>query len=80
MKIPVIKKIVERYTLDELETSELALLEEKPLKIEIEGDDEGEQLTHIIAALAIKRQIEADNIPFPKALRNYTQRVRNSIS
>lgn len=80
MKIPVIKKIVEKYSLDELEAAELALLEEKPLDIEIEGDDEGEQLTHVIAALAIKGQMEVDDIPFPKALRNYTQRVRNSIS
>lgn len=80
MKIPVIKKIVEKHEIPELVEAEVSLLEEKPLEIEIEGDDEGEQLTHIIAALAIKRQIEADGIPFAKALRNYTQRVRKSIT
>jgi len=80
MKIPSIKKIAESYSLDDLRRAELALLEERNLDIEIEGSDEGEQLTHIIAAVEIKEQMEKDGVPFPKALRNYTQRVRNSIS
>lgn len=80
MKIPSIKKIAETYEILELEKAELALLEEQTPEIEIEGSDEGEQLTHIMAALEIKRQMVKDGVPFPKALRNYTQRVRNSIS
>ncbi len=80
MKIPSIKKIAETYEILELEKAELALLEEQTPEIEIEGSDEGEQLTHIMAALEIKRQMVRDGVSFPKALRNYTQRVRNSIS
>lgn len=80
MKIPVIKEAVEKFSIDELEAAEVAILEEKPLKIDIQGDDEGEQLTHVMAAIAIKLQMEKDGLPFPKALRNYTQRVRKSIS
>lgn len=80
MKIPSIKKIAESYSIDDLRKAELALLEEQTLEIEIEGSDEGEQLTHIMAALEIREQMEKDGVAFPKALRNYTQRVRNSIS
>ena len=80
MKIPSIKKIAESYSVNDLRKAELALLEEQTPEIEIEGSDEGEQLTHIIAALEIKEQMEKDGVAFPKALRNYTQRVRNSIS
>lgn len=80
MKIPSIKKIAESYSTNDLRKAELALLEEQTPHIDIEGSDEGEQLTHIIAAIEIKEQMEKDGVPFPKALRNYTQRVRNSIS
>lgn len=80
MKIPSIKKIAELYSIDDLRSAELALLEEQTPKIDIEGSDEGEQLTHILAALEIKEQMEKDGVPLPKALRNYTLRVRNSIS
>ncbi len=80
MKIPVIKQIVEKYSIEALEAAEAAILEEKQPAIEITGDDEGEKLTHVIAALEIKRQAAAEDIPFAKALRNYTQRVRKSIS
>lgn len=80
MKIPSIKKITEAYCIDDLRLAEGHILEGRVPHIEIEGDDEGEQLTHVIAAIEIKSQMETDNIPFPKALRNYTSRVRNSIS
>lgn len=80
MKIPVIKKMVEVFTVEQLEQAEQALLNEEPIPAEIEGDDEGEQLTHIIAAVWILEEMEKRDIPFPKALRAYTERVRNSIS
>jgi len=80
MKIPSIKKIAEKYSVDDLKKAEISMLEGETLEIHVEGDDEGEQLTHIIAAIDIKNQMVTENIPFPKALRNYTQRVRNSIS
>ena len=80
MKIPSIKKIAETYSVDDLRKAEESILEGEMPGIHIEGDDEGEQLTHVIAAIEIKHQMVTENIPFPKALRNYTQRVRNSIS
>lgn len=79
MKIPVIKKLVERYSLEELTAAEESLAEEEQPSIDIEGDDEGEKLTHAFAALYIKGKVE-EGMDFKTALREYTQMVRNSIS
>lgn len=80
MKIPVIKKLVENYGIEQLEAAEMAILEEMPPTIEIEGKDEGEQLTHAMAALEILREVRQQGISVNEALRGYTQRVRKSIS
>lgn len=80
MKIPVIKKLIETYGIEQLEKAELALLEEQTPAIELEGKDEGEQLTHAMAALEILREMRESGSTATEALRNYTQRVRKSIS
>jgi len=80
MKIPAIKKLVEAYQITQLKEAEEALYEEQNLAIEVEGEDEGEQLTHIIAAIWIIEKMENESLDFKKALRAYTQKVRNSIS
>lgn len=79
MKVPVIRKLVKAHTLEELQTAEAALLEEQTPAIEVGGDDEGEQLTHLIGAIEIKNNI-AQGMTDAEALRAFTQRVRNSIS
>jgi hypothetical protein len=79
MKIPAIKKAVELFTSEQLREAEQALYEEQTPVISIEGDDEGEQLTHVLAALEIKQNM-AKGMDFKDALRAYTQRVRKSIS
>ncbi len=79
MKIPVIRKLVTQYSVNELQAAEQALYNEKPTPIDVEGDDEGEQLTHIIAALWIKNDMARNNTELGKSLRNYTQKVRSSI-
>ncbi|WP_425391517.1 DUF6952 family protein [Ekhidna sp.] len=48
--------------------------------IEIPGEDEGEQLTHAYAAIQIIESMNDNNVDFKTALREYTGRVRNSIS
>jgi hypothetical protein len=80
MKIPVIKQLVATYTIDELSRAEDALLEEKQPNIDIPGDDEGEQLTHILAAKEILKGIAETGVDLNGAIRNYSQRVRKSIS
>ena len=80
MKIPVIKKLAEAYSLADLRAAEEALYNEETPAIEIIGDDEGEQLTHIIAAIFIKEHMAEYDSDLKTALREYTLKVRNSIS
>jgi hypothetical protein len=80
MKIPIIKQLVETFSLDELKKAENNLSEGEKPEIKIEGDDEGEQLTHAYAALWIKSKMDKEGIDFKTALREYTSRVRKSIS
>ena len=80
MKIPAIKNLVENYSLKELLVAEEALLEEETPAMEVEGEDEGEQLTHIFAAIWILNKMTDDKVEFKVALREYTKRVRESIS
>jgi len=80
MQIAIIKQLAETHTIDELRRAEDALLNEAQPAIKVEGKDEGEQLTHVLAAIEIHHDMERSNIDFRTALRNYTQRVRNSIS
>jgi hypothetical protein len=80
MKIPAIKLLAETATIEELKLAEEALYNEQQPAITVPGDDEGEQLTHVLAALWIREEMEVRGIAFPAALREYTSRVRNSIS
>ncbi|WP_347157593.1 DUF6952 family protein [Pontibacter chitinilyticus] len=80
MKIPAIKKLVESYTLDELMAAEGAIVEEQQPAIAIEGEDEGEQLTHALAAIWILNDMQDNGNDFKTSLRQYTQKVRVSIS
>lgn len=80
MKIPAIKKLVETYSLKELMAAEEAIVEEQQPAIEVEGDDEGEQLTHVLAAVWILNHMEDNKLDFKTSLREYTKKVRVSIS
>lgn len=79
MKIPVIKKLAEAHTLVELQAAEEALYNEEVPAIEIKGDDEGEQLTHVLAAVYLKEHMAKHGSDLKLALREYTEKVRNSI-
>ncbi len=80
MQIPVIKKLVETYSIVQLQDAEAAMMEEQKPTIEVEGKDEGECLTHVLASIYIKDKMENHGIAFNQALRDFSQRVRNSIS
>ena len=79
MKIASIKLLVDTYSIDQLRAAEEALYNEQPLSIEVEGADEGEKLTHILAAIEILQDMAKGN-DYKTALRNYSSRVRNSIN
>lgn len=80
MKLPAIKQLVENYTLDQLQLAEENMMEERPAGIEVEGDDEGEKLTHILGAIDVLERVRIENKDKSTALREFFQRVRNSIS
>ena len=79
MQIPIIKYLSETYSLEQLQAAEEALMNELTPSVVIEGKDEGEQLTHVLAAINILEDVRDNAIDVRTALRNYTQRVRNSI-
>lgn len=80
MKLAAIRNIVGTYDLEALRKAEEQLLEGQPLEIEIDGEDEGEQLTHILAGIWVLETMEKEDLDQKAALRAYTSRVRNSIS
>lgn len=80
MKISVIKELVDIYSLEDLKKAEDAIAEERTPEIHIEGEDEGEQLTHAYAAIRILEAMEFEDKDFKTALRDFTSRVRSSIS
>jgi hypothetical protein len=79
MKVAAIKFLVNTYTIDELRTAEEALCTEESLSIEVEGAEDAEKLTHILAAIEILKDMANGN-DYTTALRNYFFRVRNSIN
>lgn len=80
MKIAAIKKLLEHYALSDLKKAETLLESGEPLEIEVEGDDEGEQFTHVLGAIDILTRVETEQKEVSVALREFTQRVRNSIN
>jgi hypothetical protein len=79
MKIAAIKKLVETYTIEELTAAEIALENGENLLIDVEGDDDGEKFTHILGAIDILFRVKNEGKETAVALREFTQRVRNSI-
>lgn len=80
MKIGVIKKLAERLSMDELRAAEEAFYNDSTPPTLIEGDDEGEQLTHVLAAIFIQEYIAENDSDIKTALREYAIKVRKSIS
>lgn len=80
MKIPVVKKLAETHSVSELRAAEKAIEEGKTPAIPIEGDDEGEQLTHAYAAAWVREKMDSEGLDARQAMREYTKKVRNSIS
>jgi len=80
MKIGVIKNLAESLSMDELRAAEEALYNDLTLPTMIEGDDEGEKLTHVLAAIFIQEYIAENDSDLKTALREYAIKVRKSIS
>jgi hypothetical protein len=79
MKIQSVKVLVENYGLSDMIHAEEMILDGKIPEIQIEGEDEGDQLTHVFAAKYILEKMES-GMEYKDALREFTQKVRTSIS
>lgn len=80
MNVQSIKKLIENHSIEELKSAEDALMNELNMPFEVEGEDEGEMLTHLLAAMFCKEEMSKSDININQAIRMYSQRVRNSIS
>lgn len=80
MKIPVIKKLVETQNIEALQHAEELLLDEQTPDFEVEGEDDGEKLTHVFGAIWILNHMQDNGSDFKTALREFTQKVRVSIN
>jgi len=80
MKASAIRQLAEAHDLETLRNAEEALLEEQEAVITVAGGDEGEQLTNLSGAIWVKEQMEQNGTALKTEVRNFTQRVRNSIN
>ena len=76
MNIASIKELVEAHTDHELQQAEADILEGKDLSIMVPGEDEGEQLTHILAALWVIQNMKESFISQISAWKGSRQRPR----
>jgi hypothetical protein len=79
MKLSVIRQLADQHSLEALQKAEEALLETGSPEISVEGQDEGEQLTHILGAIWVLEQTQ-QGVPQRDALRAFAQKVRDSIN
>ncbi|MCG8383928.1 MAG: hypothetical protein MJA30_00170 [Cytophagales bacterium] len=79
MKIPEIKRLVGSFSREELVQAEEQIANEEEPTINVTGDDEGEKLTHVLAAIYIMDKMN-EGMEFKSALRDYTGKVRESIN
>ncbi len=59
MKAAVVKALSERHDAATLESAAETIAEEGTCPLEVEGDDLGERLTHVMLAARIRRRVEA---------------------
>lgn len=55
-------------------------MEGDPPAVHIPGEDEGEQLTHVLAALWVIQNMKESDDDIVTSVRAYSKRVRTSIS
>jgi len=77
MKIRAIKQLL-HYSEAELEEAIQAILEGNHPTIPVEGEDEGEKLTHLLSAQEIKKNIR-NGMSETEALRQFINRVRKTL-
>src|SRR5690606_4605329 len=79
VKAAAVRKAAERYTSAELEAAAEALAGEEREILEIEGDDPGERLTHLLLALRVRSRMDAGE-DLKEAFRAVMADVRGTLT
>jgi hypothetical protein len=77
MKLPEIKRLVDNYSITQLEAAETEILSGTDVSIEVNGYDSGERLTHVLAALWINNHMVVNDCDFRTSQREYVKNVRD---
>lgn len=80
MKLSAIKKLVDSAREADLISAERALRNLQIPSLEVDGEHEGEQLTHVLAARFIQNQMVENGLDYVAALRIFLSKVRTSVS
>lgn len=78
MKAGTIRKLARDREVDELQRAIDALIEGEDLPFEVQGEDEGEQLTHCNLALRIRQRVDAGE-PLKDVFRDVMGQVRGLL-
>jgi hypothetical protein len=79
VKAAVVRGVATRFTVVELDEGIRAITEEEREVLDIEGDDIGERLTHLLLARRIRARIDAGEDP-KSAFRAEMGQVRDTLA
>lgn len=79
MKAAEIRRLAQSYDQGTLDAAADTLAEERPCPIEVKGEDEGEQLTHLMLASRLRGMVDAGT-PMAAAFREVMQDVRTVLT
>lgn len=80
MKAASVRALAAEHDQATLEAAADALAEEQPLSFEVEGDDDGERLTHLMLATRVRERMEGQGEDLKTALRAVMSGVRDVLS
>lgn len=78
MRAGAIRKLAKEHDSESLQAAIDALIEGEALPFEVEGDDEGERLTHCNLALRVRTRVEAGE-PLKDVFRDVMGQVRGVL-
>ena len=80
MKVSEIKRLAQNNSIEELRKAEEAIINEESPEIEVNGSDEGDKLTNLSGAIWVLEKVELNGTEIKEEVRNFTNRVRESIN
>ena len=79
MKLFTLRRLVDKYSIEQLKQAEFEIIQEKDLNIELDGDDQSDMLSTVITAVWIREDIQNRGVGFREALGEYSKKMRVSI-